>query len=68
MTSKKRFVLFLLQFPITFLVGILLTLAYSIRAHDQPAVDWTIAIILGIVIDLVFTALNKRDEQRHHQG
>jgi hypothetical protein len=65
MTSKKRFILFLFQFPITLLVGILLTFGYSIRVHDQPGVDWPVAITLGIVIDVVMTVLNKRDERRH---
>ncbi len=68
MTSKKRFILFLLQFPVTVLVGILLTFAYSVRFHDRPGVDWVAAIILGILIDVVATLLNKRDERRHpHQ-
>ncbi len=65
MTSRKRLVLFLLQLPITLIVGILLTFGYSIRFHDQPSVDWVVAVILGVVLDIVVTLLNKRDEGRH---
>ena len=66
MISKKRVTLFLFQLPITFLVGVLLTFAYSMRVDDRPEIDWAVAVILAVVIDLVVTLLNKRDEKQHH--
>ncbi len=67
MTAKKRLILFLLQLPITLIVGALLTFGYSVRVHDRPGVDWVVAIILGVLLDVVVTLLNKRDERRHQQ-
>jgi hypothetical protein len=65
MTFKKRFALFLFQLPITLLVGILLSFAYSMRVDDRPEINWAVAIILAIVLDFAITLLNKRDEKRH---
>lgn len=67
MTSKKRLILFAIQFPIMLLVGALVYFAYSMRVHDQPRVDWIIAIALAVVLDVVVTLLNKRDEARQHK-
>lgn len=49
------------------LVGALVYFAYSMRVHDQPRVDWIIAIALAVVLDVVVTLLNKRDEARQHK-
>lgn len=67
MISKKRFILFAVQFPIMLVVGALLYFAYSMRVHDLPRVDWVIAIALAVVLDVVVTLLNKRDESRQHK-
>ena len=65
MITKRRFYLFALQLPITLIVGILLYFAYSMRAHEDPHIDWLIALSLGVLLDVVITMLNKRDEKRH---
>jgi len=65
MSSNRRFILFLFQFPITFLVGILVAFGYSVEFDEQPSVDWVVAIVLGIALDGVLTLLNRRDERRH---
>ena len=65
MITKRRFYLFALQLPITLIVGILLYFAYSMRFHEDPHIDWLIALSLGVLLDVVITMLNKRDEKRH---
>ena len=67
MQSNKRLAFFLLQLPICLLVGVLLSFAYSMRAHDQPSIDWPIALLLGIGLDVLFTWRNSR-EQRKQNG
>jgi hypothetical protein len=64
MFTKRRVALFALQFPMTLLIGTLLYFAYSLRVHDQPTVDWVIAILLALGLDVVITWLNGRDERR----
>ena len=66
MTTKKRLILFAIQFPIMLVVGILLYFAYSMRVHDEPRIDWVVAILLAVALDVAITLLNKRDE-KHHQ-
>jgi cell shape-determining protein MreD len=60
--------LFAFQLPLTLVVGALLYFGYSMQVHDQPRVDLVVAIILGVLIDVVLTAVNKRDEKRHQQS
>ncbi len=66
MFTKRRVYLFLLQLPITLIVGIFLYFGYSMRVHEQPQIDWFVAITLGILVDIVLTLINKRDEKHHH--
>ncbi len=68
MVTKRRVYLFALQLPLTLVVGALLYFAYSIRAHESPQIDWPIALTIGVVIDIVITLVNKRDERRHQQS
>ena len=67
MTSKKRLILFALQFPITLLVAALLYFAYSLQVHDQPRIDWIVAFIVAVMLDVVITAINRRDERHQHR-
>jgi hypothetical protein len=67
MVTKRRLTLFALQFPMTLLVGALLYFAYSLRVHDNPTVDWVVAIVLALVLDVVITWLNGRDERRRQK-
>jgi hypothetical protein len=65
MFSKKRIVLMAIQFPVAFLVGVLLTFAYSMQVHDLPEVDWLIAIGIAVVFDVAATWLqNRHDMER----
>lgn len=65
MFSKKRIILMAIQFPVAFLVGVLLTFAYSMQVHDLPEVDWLIAIGIAVVFDMAATWLqNRRDSER----
>ena len=65
MTSKKRMIMFAFQFPVTLLLGILFTFAYSMRAHEEPSIDWLVAVLLAIALDIVLTLWNMRDEKKH---
>lgn len=65
MFSKKSIMLMAFQFPVTLLVGVLLTFAYSMQIHEHPGVNWPIAIALAIVFDVVATWLqNRHDKER----
>lgn len=65
MFSKKRIILMAIQFPVAFLVGVLLTFAYSMQVHDLPEVDWLIAIGIAVVFDMAATWLqNRSDSER----
>jgi hypothetical protein len=65
MFSKKRIMLMAFQFPVALLIGVLLTFAYSMQVHDQPEVNWSIAIALAIVFDVAVTWLqNRHDKER----
>ena len=68
MFTKKRLILFAIQFPITLLVGTLLYFAYSLRFHEEPTVDWAIAVGLALGLDIVITLWNMRDERRHQHA
>ncbi len=60
MFSKKRLLLMAFQFPVAFLLGVLFTFAYSLQAHDLPAVHWPIAVGLGVIFDVAFTWMQTR--------
>ncbi len=66
MFTKRRMYLFAFQLPITLVVGVLLYFAYSMRVHEDPHIDWIVAVPLGVVIDILITLLNKRDEKNDH--
>ena len=68
MQSNKRMAFFLLQLPICLLVGVLLSFAYSMRAHEQPSVDWLVALSLAIGLDVLFTWRNSREEKKQNGG
>ena len=64
MKSNKRLIFFLLQFPICLIVGVLLSFAYSMRAHEQPGVNWIVALVLAFVMDILFTWRSLRGEKK----
>jgi membrane protein DedA with SNARE-associated domain len=66
MQSNKRLTFFLLQFPVCLLVGVLLSFAYSMRAHDQPSIDWLVALSLAIGLDVFFTWRNSREQKKQN--
>ncbi len=68
MVTKRRLYLFAFQLPFTLVVGALLSFGYSMRVHDDPHIDLVAAIVLGIVLDIVITLINKRDEQQHYES
>jgi hypothetical protein len=65
MKSKKTLVFFLFQLPICLLVGILLSFAYSMQAHDEPSINWVIALLLALAMDVLFTWRSSREEKKH---
>jgi hypothetical protein len=68
MKSNKQFAFFLFQLPVCLLVGVLLSFAYSMRVHDQPSVDWLVALLLAIGLDVLFTWRNSREEKKQNGG
>jgi hypothetical protein len=61
MKTRKPLVLFVLLFPITFVVGLLGNLVYSLRSHANPGIDWLVVLVIALVLDLVFTWYNRRE-------
>lgn len=63
MDSKKRLLLFAFQFPIALVIGVGLYFAYSMRVHDQPTIDWVVAVAIAVALDVFFTWRNTRHEK-----
>ena len=61
MKSKKRLMMFAFLFPLMLVVGILINLVYSLNYHEFPGIDWPVAILLALVLDLFFTWRYRRD-------
>jgi hypothetical protein len=63
MNSKKSMVFFGLLFPITFLVGLLANVAYSLQFHENVQVNWLLVLSIAVVLDLLFTWRYDRDSK-----
>jgi membrane protein implicated in regulation of membrane protease activity len=61
MNSKKSLTFFIFLFPVTFVVGILISIAYSLRYHETPGINWWVVMVSAIVLDLAFTWFTRRD-------
>ena len=66
MKSNKNFGLFLFQLPVCLLVGVLLSFAYSMQVHDQPSIDWLVAVLVGIGFDVLFTWRDARKQKKQN--
>jgi hypothetical protein len=55
MKSKKRFTMFAFLFPLMLVIGILISLVYSLNYDDFPGINWPVAVALAVLLDLFFT-------------
>ena len=63
MNSKKSMVFFGLLFPITFLVGLLANVAYSLQFHENVQISWLVVLSIAVVLDVLFTWRHDRDSK-----
>ena len=61
MISKKRLTMFAFLFPLMLVVGILISLVYSMNYDDFPGINWPVAVALAVFLDLFFTWRYRRD-------
>ncbi|MDP2887269.1 MAG: hypothetical protein Q8P51_19870 [Ignavibacteria bacterium] len=61
MKSKKRLMMFAFLFPLMLVFGILINLVYSVNYDEFPGIDWPVAILLAVFLDLFFTWRYRRD-------
>lgn len=63
MKTKKSLVFFGLLFPITFLVGLLANVAYSLQFHEDFRINWLLVLSIAVVLDVFFTWRYDRDSK-----
>jgi len=61
MKSKKRLMMFAFLFPLMLVIGILISLVYSLNYEDFPGINWPVAVALAVFLDLFFTWRYRRD-------
>jgi hypothetical protein len=68
MSLKKILIHYVIKFVPCLAAGILMTFAYSLKYHEEPGVDWLVAFGLAVVMDLVITWLNIRQEKHQEKA
>jgi len=58
---KKVLTLLAFLFPIGLIIGILVSFIYSLNYHEDPHVDWLVALSLAVIFSLFFTWYNRRE-------
>jgi len=65
MNRKNKLFLFALVFPLTFFIGVIVSLTIGLRGDENVQIDWLIVFIVAIVTDFFITWWHIRDEERH---
>ena len=60
MKSKKRLMMFAFLFPLMLVIGILISLVYSLNYEDFPGINWPVAVALAVFLDLFFSLRYRR--------
>ena len=63
MSSKNKLFLFALVFPLTFFIGVIVSLTISLRVDEHVQLDWLIVFAVAIVADVLITWWHIRDEK-----
>jgi Ca2+/Na+ antiporter len=63
MDTKKSPILFAFVFPLTFIIGILVSVLIGLRFHENVQLDWLVVFAVAIVLDLLITWRQNRDEK-----
>lgn len=59
MKLKKVLILLTFLFPISLIIGILVSLIYTSYYHGSPQVNWPIALSLAVLMTIFFTWYNR---------
>ena len=65
MGFKKNLQFFAFVFPITFVIGLLVSFSVSLQSQNGAGINWLIVLAVAIVLDLIITWRNNRDAKRH---
>jgi hypothetical protein len=64
MDFKKNLWFFAFVFPITFIIGLMVSFSISLQFEEHVQINWLIAVAVAIVLDLIATLRNNRDAKR----
>jgi hypothetical protein len=64
MITKKSLLFFAFVFPIAFVIGVLVSFSISLQFHEDVQINWFVVFGVAIVLDLIVTWRNNRDEKR----
>ena len=64
MNRKKSLLFFAFVFPITFVIGVLVSLSISLQLHENVQINWLVVLAVAIGLDLLITWRNNRDDKR----
>jgi hypothetical protein len=64
MDFKKNLMFFVFVFPITFLIGIVVSFIVSIQFQQDVQINWVIVSAVAVLLALLMTWRNNRDAKR----
>ena len=66
MNNKNKLFLFALVFPLTFFIGVIVSLTISLRVDEHVQIDWLVVFAVAIAVDLLLTWRQMRDQKRQN--
>jgi putative flippase GtrA len=64
MDFKKNLLFFAFIFPITSVIGLIVSFSISLQFQEDVQINWLIVLAVAIVLDLIITWRNNRDAKR----
>lgn len=64
MDIKKSLFLFAISFPVTFVIGVIVSFVYSLQFHDHVQIDWIVVFSVAVLLAFGITWRHNRDEKR----
>ena len=61
MNPRKVLILLAFLFPISLIIGILISLIYTSYYYESPEVNWPIALSFAVLMTLFFTWYNRSE-------
>jgi membrane protein DedA with SNARE-associated domain len=65
MDFKKNLLFFAFVFPITFLIGLVVSFIVSLQFQEDVQINWVIVLAVATLLALLITWRNNRDAKRH---